>query len=63
MGQTLPLARACAAAVKLQCALLLLLVLRNFISWYVQSMCGRRRPKADPRDVDETKLAFFGLLR
>jgi len=33
MGQTLPLARACAAAIKLQCALLLLFVLRNFISW------------------------------
>ena len=35
MGHTLPLARACAAAIKLQCALLLLFVLRNFISWCV----------------------------
>lgn len=44
MGQTLPLARASAAAVKLQCALLLLFVLRNFISWIRGTWVGSVLP-------------------
>jgi hypothetical protein len=33
-GYALPLARGAAAALKLDCCLIILMVLRNFISWY-----------------------------
>lgn len=57
MGQTLPLARACAAAIKLQCALLLLFVLRNFISWCVPLHHFNRIHTSRNREKRETTVA------
>lgn len=40
LGQGLPIARGAAAGIKLNCALMLIMVLRNFLSWVRSSVLG-----------------------
>lgn len=64
MGYTLPLARGCAGIIDLQCAFLLLMVLRNFISWYVPPSGPPHLPSQDlQRDESEMAVCIHTLAR
>lgn len=61
LGVTLPLARGSAANIKLNCAILLLLVLRNFLSWLRGTWAGNVIP-IDKNIIFHRNVAWMMML-